>query len=112
MKLNLAPIVVSTVSASVPIPTDSRTNANDQGITVPCVCAGAGPFAYQVQATMDDVYAAGWNPATANWMNFGASQTTTAQVNATVPATAVRVNVTSVTGTITITAWQASAVGF
>ena len=74
----------------------------------------AGTATYSVQMTFDDIYAAGYNPATGNWQNNSVlTGLTASNSNALLtPVRAVRLNITSyVSGTIRLTVIQASALG-
>lgn len=108
MKLNSSPIVVTGVGVSVPIPTDSRAATQVYGIS--CVISAANVCTYDVQYTIDDVYAPGYNPATGNWTIvtvFPATTAATQQSSVTQFATAFRLNVLTSTGTVSIQVWQA-----
>lgn len=102
MKLNLSPIVVTGVAVSAPIPTDSRLNATQLGVSI-VVSATA---TYTIQYTLDDPYAAG---GIVNWYTATTTPATTAASNAytiTQVCTAVRLNVSASTGTVSIQVWQ------
>jgi hypothetical protein len=68
-----------------------------------------GTVSYTVQHTFDDVFAKNFNPATATWFNHEdlVSQTTNQDGNYAFPVRAIRLNVGSSTGTVTITLIQA-----
>lgn len=101
MKLTNSPIVVSGVAVSPPIPVDTRSNpVNVWGSIVDSAAA-----TYSVQYTTSDVFAAGYNPATdAMWTAVpGAPTTGSKPFNITgLGATAIRLNVTVGTGTVTL----------
>jgi hypothetical protein len=114
LKLNLNPITVSasTGGNSVPIPVDTRTLVSSVIAVSTIVSAGAA-LTYTVQYTYDDIYAAGYNPATGNWQvdtNFGNPTPLAVSAQsamATKFATAIRLAVTPAgTGTVSIQAWQ------
>ena len=70
------------------------------------VISGGGSLTWKVQYTTDDVFAAGYNPATGNWFDTPVA-TLTAQTTSNAgqlpgPVTACRFNITSYTsGTLT-----------
>jgi hypothetical protein len=110
VKLNQTPIVVAAGANSVAIPTDSRQNTQQYGISVVIT----GSPTYTVAYTLDDVYAPGYNPATGNWTAITAlsAQTTTKQVPYQGQATAFQLQVAAGTGSAAIQVWQAdSAMG-
>ena len=119
MKLTNAPISVAGVANSPAIPTDSRT-LQGGGVGV-SVTTTSGATTYQVQITLDDVFAAGYNAATGNWFTPAAGQFTgilsgSAVAGATyigqitTYCTAVRLSVTVNAGApATILAWQADS---
>lgn len=100
-------VLVSGVAASAPIAISNYTSPVNVGIGVKISATAT----YTVQFTFDDIFTAGFNPATATWYN----STDTTVVNATanqlsnitVPIVAVRLNVTASTGTATMTIVQA-----
>lgn len=108
--MNYAPLVVTGVGASQPIPTDTRDLANFAFNITPA--PGNSSAVAQMQYTLDDVYAPGYNAATGNWMNCGPA--TTAGQNAVVQfvsstqllATAFRMNVTASSSTVSVQGWQ------
>lgn len=114
MKLTGAPVVVTGVANSVPIPTDSRT-LGATGVGIQVVTTGAGTT-YQVQISLDDPYQAG---GIVNWFTPAAGQSTGTISGSGVAAgvyvgaittfcTAIRLSVSVTAGTVTtITAWQA-----
>ena len=101
MKLTNAPIVVTGVAASPPIPLDTRSNpVNVWGSLV-----DGGSSTYAVQYTTSDVYAAGYVPASdPQWTVVPSGPTTGSKpFNLTgVGATAIRLNVTVGVSTVTI----------
>lgn len=105
MKLTGQPIVVSGVAVSPPIPTDSRSNPiNIFGAVVDSAAA-----TYSVQYTTSDVFAAGYSAASdPQWTNIPSGPTTGSKpYNITgLGATAIRLNVTVGSGTVSITAFQ------
>lgn len=96
---------VTGTNVSVPIPIDyyiSPTNVA-LGVTV------TGTVNYTVQYTFDDVFAAGYNPSTGNWVDHPSltAQTATKDSNLAYPATAVRIKSNSGTGNSRLTVIQA-----
>jgi hypothetical protein len=73
----------------------------------------SGTATYTVQHTFDNVQAPGYNPASGNWFNHPTMTGLTGSQdgNYAFPVTAIRVNVVSGTGTVTLTAIQAGVVG-
>ena len=100
-------VTVAGVAASAPIAISNYTSPCTVGIGVKISATAT----YTVQFTFDDIYAATFNPATATWY----SSTDISVVNATAnaasnfafPVTAVRLNVSASTGTVTMTVIQA-----
>ncbi|CAB4129523.1 hypothetical protein UFOVP118_81 [uncultured Caudovirales phage] len=68
-----------------------------------------GTITYTVQYTFDDVYAANFNPATANWTNHPSltAQTATKDSNIAYPVTGIRLTTSAGTGTAALTIIQA-----
>lgn len=115
MQLNGTPIVISAVAGGVsaPIPTDSRTLVGGK-IAVSCVVSAGAALTYEVDYTMDDVFAPGYNPSTGNWKadtNFpNTTAVTTQNTLAIAFATAIRLKVAAAgTGTVSIQAWQSDS---
>lgn len=105
-------VTVSSQAASQPIPLDHYQGPFNVGVGV-ALSAGA-TLTYSVEHTFDDVWAAGFNPATAVWFsNSGlAAKTTSLDGNYAFPVTAVRLNVTAYTsGNATMTVIQAGMPG-
>lgn len=73
----------------------------------------SGTITYTVQYTFDNVFAAGFNPATATWTDHPTltAQTTTKDSNIAYPVTGVRLKTTSGTGSATLTIIQAGGGG-
>ena len=73
----------------------------------------SGTITYTVQYTFDDVFAAGYNPATGNWTNHPSltAQTTTKDSNIAYPVRGVRLTTSAGTGTATLTIIQAGGGG-
>lgn len=73
----------------------------------------SGTLTYSVQHTFDDVFAPGFDPATATWIDHSTltAQTTTKDSNYAFPVRGIRLNVTAFTsGSATINLVQAGAV--
>lgn len=100
---------VTGVNASAPIPLDNYISPFNVGFGVTVT----GSVTYTVQHTFDDIWAKGYNPATGTWFNHPdvASQTANADGNYAFPVTAIRLNVSSGSGSATLTAIQAGQVG-
>lgn len=97
---------VSGVANSPAIPMDHRAQFFNVGIEV-TVSATA---TYNVQFTMDDIYSG----VTPTWFNVPSPFTgaTANQIgNITIPCSAMRLNVTASTGTVTMTLLQSSGQG-
>jgi hypothetical protein len=72
----------------------------------------SGTLTYTVQHTFDDVFAPGFDPATATWIDHStlAAQSTTKDSNYAFPVRGIRLNVTAYTnGSATINLVQAGA---
>jgi hypothetical protein len=69
-----------------------------------------GSATYTIQHTFDDVFASNYNPATGNWFDHDISNmvgaTTNQDSNYSAPVRASRINLTSGTGTVTLTGIQ------
>jgi len=86
-----------TVGAGVPHPVDARRNQFQIGMAV-ILLAGA-TATWITEYTLDDVFAAGYNPANGTWFpvtGMGGSASMSALHN--IPCTAVRCRLTAVTG--------------
>jgi len=72
-----------------------------------------GTVTYTVQYTFDDVFASGFDPATATWINHPSltARTTSTDSNIAYPVQGVRLNVTAGTGTVRLTIIQAGGGG-
>lgn len=68
-----------------------------------------GTVTYTVQYTFDDVFAANFNPASANYTNHPSltAQTATKDSNIAYPVTGIRIQLSSGTGSVKFTAIQA-----
>lgn len=97
---------VSGVANSPAIPMDHRAQFFNVGIET-IVSATA---TYNVQFTMDDIYSA----VAPTWFNIPSpftGATANQATNFTVPCSAIRLNVTASTGTVTLTLLQSSGQG-
>jgi hypothetical protein len=103
-----AVVTITNTGVSAPIVTDYLISPFNIGFGVVIT----GSPTYTVQHTFDDPFTATFNPATATWFNHEdlVSQTTSQDGNYAFPVRAVRLNVSSGTGTTTITLIQAGAV--
>ena len=72
-----------------------------------------GTVSYTVQYTFDNVFAAGYNPSSGNWINHPSltAQTATKDSNIAYPVTGIRLVQNSGTGTTTLTMIQAGGGG-
>lgn len=102
MKLIGAPIVVTGVAVSVPIPVDSRSNPISIGVNI----VDGGVSTYAVQYTLDDPYAvnaANVSIPPTHWFAVpGGATTGNGVVNVTVMCTAIRLSVSVGPATVTI----------
>lgn len=100
-------VTVTGVAASAPIIISNYTSPCNVGIGIKISATAT----YTVQFTFDDIFAASFNPATATWYNstdtLVVNATTNQSTNIAFPVTAVRINVTASTGTVTMTVIQA-----
>lgn len=100
-------LTLSSVGVSNPIPIDLYLLTF---ISVAVTLSAGSSLTYSVQHTYDDVFAPGFNPATATWFNNVdlANEIANGETNYVVPVTAIRLNVTAFTsGSATITVIQA-----
>ena len=105
-------VTIDSVAASAPIPLDIHQDPFNVSLGV--VLSGGASLTYSVEHTFDDVFAAGFTPASATWFaNSGlGAQTTSRDGNYAFPVTAVRLNVTArVGGSATMTVIQAGTPG-
>lgn len=106
----MRPVTVSVtgVGVSAPIPIDQYLNPTSIGLGFVC---GAGCTA-TVQHTFDDVFAPGFNPATATWFDHPtmAAMVANEDGNYAFPPRAIRLNQTVGAATSTLTVVQAGAV--
>lgn len=108
----MRPIRQTRTAAGVtpPIPLDHYRQPFNVGIGV----SVTGTLTFDVEHTFDDVYAAGFNPATATWYKNTTltGRTTSTDGNYAFPVMAVRLNITAFTsGSATITVLQAGMAG-
>ena len=105
-------VVLSSATASAPIPVDYRAQVFNIGIG--CSLTAGATLTYSIQHTFDDVYAPGYNPATGTWFDHTTltARTTNSTSSYDAPVVAVRVNVTAYTsGTLTVVFLQSSGQG-
>jgi len=100
-------VTVSGVGVSVPIPVDFLNAQFAIGVGVKITATAT----YTVEHTFDDVFSPTFNPATATWWpNSGlTAKTANADGNYAFPVQAVRLNVASSTGDVTMTIIQTNA---
>lgn len=96
----------SALGATAPIPMDIH---NTISISVSVKLAPTSVLTYSVQHTFDDVFAEGFDPATATWFDNDVltAKTVNEDGNYQSPVTAIRLNVTAFTsGSATLTVIQ------
>ena len=98
---------VGGIGVSAPIVLDNYISPFNVGFG--CIVSAGATVSYTVQHTFDDVFSPTFNPATATWFNHSdvVSQTANTDGNYAFPVTAIRLNVGSSNGTVTIKAIQA-----
>jgi hypothetical protein len=105
-------VTVGAVASSAPIPLDHYRGPFNVGIGV--VLSSGANLTYTVEHTFDDVWAPGFDPATAAWFantNLTA-QTTSRDGNYAFPITAIRLRVSARSaGSATMTVIQAGVPG-
>lgn len=99
--------VVTGVANSPVIPMDHRAQYFNVGIEA-VVSATA---TYNVQFTLDDIYNSAITPTWFNIPTIFTAATASAAGNFTIPCSAIRLNVTASTGTVTLTLLQSSGQG-
>lgn len=100
--------VAGATGVSPPIPLNNYSTPFSVGVG--CDVSAGGSLTYSVEHTYDDVFAAGFAPASATWFsNSGiTAQTTDKDGTYSSPVVAVRLNVTAWTsGSVTMTVIQA-----
>jgi len=105
-------VSLSSLADSPLIPMDVNQSPFSVGVAV-AVSAGAS-LTYTVQHTFDDIWAPGFNPATAVWYSNAslATKTTSLDGNYAYPVTAIRLSVSIyASGTATLTVIQAGMPG-
>lgn len=100
---------VTGVGVSAPIPLDQYISPFNIGFGVKV----SGTVTYTVQHTFDDVFAAGYTPASGTWYDHPdvSGETANADGNYAFPVSAIRLSVSAGSGTATLTAIQAGIVG-
>lgn len=96
-------VVLTTAVPSAPIPVNHYSDNGSIGVGVKIV---GGTATYSVQHTFDDVFATGFNPATAKWFDHETlvGQTADKDGNYFAFPAAIRLNVTAIAGaTVTMT---------
>lgn len=96
-------VSLTAIAVSAPIPVNHYSENASIGVGVKIV---GGTATYSVQHTFDDVFAAGFNPATAKWYDHATlvAQTTDKDGNYFAFPVAIRLNVTAIAGaTVTMT---------
>lgn len=107
----MRPVVYSVtgVGSSNVNPTDHYVSPFNVALSV----VVSGTITYTVQYTFDDVFAADFNPSTANWTPHPSltSQSTTLSSNIAYPVRGIRLTTSAGTGTATLTIIQAGGGG-
>lgn len=88
----------------------AATNNNVTPVSIEVLVRVTGACTYNVEYTLDDVYAAGFVPGSATWLNhptLAAGQTTTKDCQFTWPVTGIRINQTAGAGSSATTVLQA-----
>jgi len=100
-------VTVTGVGVSPPIPMDYLASFFAVGVG----CVVNGTVNYTVQHTFDDVFSPTFNPSTANWFsNTGITgKTANTDGNYAFPVRAIRLNVASGTGSVTMTLIQSTS---
>lgn len=98
-------LAITGTGQSVPIPLDGYITPFQ--VTLQTLVGGT--VSYSIEVTNDNVFAAGYNPATGNWSAVTGLSTLTAAGQATLisPVAAVRINQASGSGTTTLIVRQA-----
>lgn len=99
--------VVSGVANSAVVPLDHRAQFFNVGIE----CLVSATATYNVQWTMDDIYNTSITPTWFTLPSPFSAATANAIGGLTTPASALRLNVTASTGTVTMTVLQSSSQG-
>lgn len=88
-------------------------NTNTSPVNIEIAVCVTGAATYNVEYTLDDVYAAAFVPASATWFNhptLAAGQTTTKDCQITWPVTGIRINQTAGANTTAATVLQAGLI--
>lgn len=103
-----AVFTVTGVGSSNPYPVDTYISPSNMGLAV----IVSGTITYKVQYTFDDVFAAGYSPASGNWFDHPTlTGSTSANSNVAYPVTALRLTTTAGSGSATLTIIQAGGGG-
>lgn len=99
-------VLTATGVAATPV---AATNLNISPFHIGFGVVVTGTTTYTVQHTFDDVYAPGFNPATATWFSHATvvAATANADGNYAFPVRGIRVNLTAGTGSVVATLLQA-----
>jgi len=102
-------LTVTGVGVSAPIPVDQYIGST--AIALAAIISATAT--YTIEHTFDDVFAEGFNPATATWFGtpgFDGPETTDQDGTIVSPPSAIRLNVSASTGSVEIVLRQAGAV--
>lgn len=99
-------VTVTGVAVSVPIPMDYVASVFNVGVG----CVISATATYTVEHTFDDIWSASFTPGSATWFpNSGlTAKVANADGNYAFPVTAIRLNVSASTGSVTMTLIQAA----
>ena len=100
-------VIVTGAGVSAPLPTNLNTSPFNIGLAG--IVSSGATVSYTVQHTFDDVQAEDFDASTATWFNHEdiAGATANADGNYAFPVTAIRLNVASSDGTVTLVVIQA-----
>lgn len=104
-------VQVGSATTSAVVPMDQYISPFNVGISVD-LSAGAN-LTYTVEHTFEDVFASGWDPATARWYPHSSlsAKTASSDGNYAYPVSAIRLNVTAYTsGTANMNLLQAGII--
>lgn len=94
---------------STPVPIDTLVNPTSVGVGVNIL---SGSATYTVEHTFDDIYGGSFTPSTANWLPhvYLAGLTASSDGNYAFPVRAIRLHVSSGTGTVRMAVGQSGLI--
>jgi hypothetical protein len=101
---------ISVTTSGVSASSVAATNNNTTPVNITVAVRVTGACTYNVEYTLDDVYATSFTPASAVWFNhptLAAGQTTTKDCQINWPVTGIRINQTAGAGSSAATVLQA-----